>query len=148
MEKKTNILVEALINGKNSAKRLQNLLRRNDLNTDEIVSIDDLVMDITKSFVDGLSVLSSCGSTEPEPKEIFTPNGEETPPPLAKQRGGQYKRRTSMDSRVKVSDTPEDGYQWRKYGQKEILNSKFPSISTSKSVGEAVKAQDPYGDKI
>ena len=34
-----------------------------------------------------------------------------------------------MESRVKVSDTPEDGYQWRKYGQKEILNSKFPRLT-------------------
>ena len=93
MEKKINILAEALINGKNSAKKLQNLLRRNDLNTDEIVSIDDLVMDITKAFVDGLSVLSSCGSTHPKPQEILTPNGEETPPPLVKQRRGQYMRR-------------------------------------------------------
>jgi hypothetical protein len=32
----------------------------------------------------------------------------------------------AMPTRVEKSSTPEDGFQWRKYGQKEILNSKYP----------------------
>ncbi|GKC08658.1 probable WRKY transcription factor 70 [Tanacetum coccineum] len=35
-------------------------------------------------------------------------------------------RRKILDSRKEVSGTIGDGYSWRKYGQKEILNSKFP----------------------
>ncbi|GJV57278.1 WRKY domain-containing protein [Tanacetum coccineum] len=133
MEKKTIMLVEALINGKNSASRLQNILSRNDLNIEEIQSIDDLVMDITKSFADSLSVLSSC--SDPKPQEVFTANSEETPPPLAKPGRGHYKRSKSMDSRVKVTDKSEDGYQWRKYGQKATLNSIFPRCTYKEDLG-------------
>ncbi|PWA53111.1 WRKY domain-containing protein [Artemisia annua] len=34
--------------------------------------------------------------------------------------------RKTIDSRIEVSGTVGDGYSWRKYGQKGILNSKFP----------------------
>lgn len=34
--------------------------------------------------------------------------------------------RKTGDSRVEISGTIVDGYAWRKYGQKEILNSKYP----------------------
>ncbi|GJY42028.1 retrotransposon protein, putative, ty1-copia subclass [Tanacetum coccineum] len=112
---------------------LQNILSRNDLNIEEIQSIDNLVMDITKSFADSLSVLSSC--SDPKQQKVFTANGKETPPPLAKPGRGHYNISKSMDSRVKVTDKSEDGYQWRKYGQKAILNSIFPSPILSSPMG-------------
>lgn len=34
--------------------------------------------------------------------------------------------RKTLDSRRSVSSKLEDGYSWRKYGQKGILNSKYP----------------------
>ena len=38
----------------------------------------------------------------------------------------------SGDTRVEVSiNASEDCYQWRKYGQKAILNSKFPRFFTT-----------------
>nr|GEZ57903.1 probable WRKY transcription factor 70 [Tanacetum cinerariifolium] len=46
--------------------------------------------------------------------------------PIVKDRRGCYKRRKTEDSRIKIVDTIEDEFAWRKYGQKEILNAKFP----------------------
>ncbi|CAJ2665136.1 unnamed protein product [Trifolium pratense] len=39
---------------------------------------------------------------------------------------GSYKRRKTTETWEKISESPiDDGHQWRKYGQKTILNSKY-----------------------
>lgn len=140
MEMNNNILVETLIRGRNSARRLQNLVCRK-AQEDGSVSADDLVTEISNSFANGLLLLNPCGSKEicrvemspdeglarsvDRPSEVLTGNNELIPPPLVNQGRGRYKRKT-MVSRVEISDTCEDAYQWRKYGQKGIQNSKFP----------------------
>ncbi|MED6176425.1 WRKY Transcription Factor [Stylosanthes scabra] len=43
-----------------------------------------------------------------------------------KDRRGTYKRRKTEETWSNVSPNTEDDCAWRKYGQKEILNSKFP----------------------
>nr|QDX19612.1 WRKY transcription factor 70 [Calotropis procera] len=43
-----------------------------------------------------------------------------------KDRRGSYKRRNVSESWIKLSSNKEDEYAWRKYGQKEIQNTKFP----------------------
>ncbi|GMN41135.1 hypothetical protein TIFTF001_010351 [Ficus carica] len=43
-----------------------------------------------------------------------------------KDRRGCYKRRKGSQSWTKVTHKIEDGQAWRKYGQKEILNAKYP----------------------
>ncbi|KAL7584487.1 probable WRKY transcription factor 70 [Lactuca sativa] len=133
-------LIAELIKGRDSTKKLQNLLRRKVDDDDGSVSADDLVMKILGSFSDSLSVLSSCGSAVlcPVPVSMYVGSScsgdrtcdsgesEKKPAPAVKDRRGCYKRRKTEDSRVKIVDTIEDGYAWRKYGQKEILNAKFP----------------------
>ncbi|KAI3751187.1 hypothetical protein L2E82_22234 [Cichorium intybus] len=133
------ILIEELIKGRDSTKKLQNLLRQK-IDDDGSVSADDLVMKILGSFSDSLSVLSACASGVlcPIPVSKYVSSAcsddrtcdsgesEKKPAPVVKDRRGCYKRRKTEDSRVKVVDTIEDGYAWRKYGQKEILNAKFP----------------------
>ncbi|KAJ0466034.1 putative transcription factor WRKY family [Helianthus annuus] len=114
-------LVETLTRGRNSAMKLQNLLIQKD-NDDELVCVDDLVTEISQSFYGGLLVLNACNSGDPMP-EVHT---GKTPALASKGRRGCYKRRKTVDSRMEVSETIEDGYAWRKYGQKEILSSNFP----------------------
>ncbi|KAD7480302.1 hypothetical protein E3N88_03438 [Mikania micrantha] len=133
MELNKKQLVETLSRGRNSAKKLQNLLRQK-LNDDGLVSVDDLVSEISQSFYCGLLVLNSCDSGElsrvPVSAHLSSActgnTRRKTPAPNVKGRRGGYKRRKTMDSRTVVSDTIEDGYAWRKYGQKEIMNSNFP----------------------
>ncbi|GJR97724.1 probable WRKY transcription factor 70 [Tanacetum coccineum] len=145
MEKDNNILVQTLVRGRDSAKRLQNMLC-GETNDDHVsVSVDDLLTEVSESFASGLSMLSTSRSEVHQGSEVLkgnsekTPtlgqsfsadsnlsrNNEKTPLVLVKQGRGQYKRKNG-DTRVQVSDTSEDCYQWRKYGQKAILNSKFP----------------------
>ncbi|XP_010683475.2 probable WRKY transcription factor 46 [Beta vulgaris subsp. vulgaris] len=46
---------------------------------------------------------------------------------LPKERRGSYKRRrTGQSWTVEATNLTDDGYAWRKYGQKEILNTKYP----------------------
>ncbi|KAJ0487616.1 putative transcription factor WRKY family [Helianthus annuus] len=137
-------LVETLTKGRNSAKKLQNLLTQK-VNDDGLVSVDDLVTEISQSFYGGLLVLNSSNSGEVSrvpvsshaissacsDDQIPKVHTGKTPEPVAKGRRGGYKRslrfcRKIVGSRMEVSETIEDGYAWRKYGQKEILNSDFP----------------------
>ncbi|KAI3800031.1 hypothetical protein L1987_35338 [Smallanthus sonchifolius] len=138
MEINKKELVESLTRGRNSAKKLQNLLRQK-VKDDGLVSVDDLVKEISQSFNGCLLVLNSCNSGElcrvPVSAHLNSAcSGDQIPEVYSgntgklalKGRRGCYKRRKSIDSRVEVSGTIEDGYAWRKYGQKEILNSNSP----------------------
>ncbi|KAJ9539863.1 hypothetical protein OSB04_026369 [Centaurea solstitialis] len=138
MENNNKKLVETLTRGRNSAMRLQKLLRRK-VHDDGLVSIDDLVMEISRSFSGSLLVLNSCnsgkfcgvpvnshvGSFDRLP-EVYSGNGVKNPAHTTKERRGSYKRRKTIDSWIEVSERMEDGHAWRKYGQKKILDSKFP----------------------
>ncbi|XP_076896643.1 putative WRKY transcription factor 70 [Bidens hawaiensis] len=118
-------LVETLTKGRDSAKKLQNLLSQK-VDDDGLASVGDLVTKISQSFYGGLLVLNSSNSGEFSRVPVSSPcSGDQILAP-AKGRRGCYKRRKTIDSRMEVSDTIEDGYAWRKYGQKEILNSNFP----------------------
>ncbi|KAK9061007.1 hypothetical protein SSX86_018187 [Deinandra increscens subsp. villosa] len=128
MEKNKKQLIETLSRGMDSAKKLQNLLHHkspNIINDDGLlVSVDDLANEISQSFYRSLLVLNSCNSGRlPVTAAGHLNSGDQ---PAVKRRRGSYKRRKTMDSRMEVSDTIEDGYAWRKYGQKEILNYDFP----------------------
>ncbi|MED6206987.1 hypothetical protein PIB30_031663 [Stylosanthes scabra] len=41
-------------------------------------------------------------------------------------RKGKYRRRNTTIREIETSFLADDGYSWRKYGQKEILNCKYP----------------------
>ncbi|XP_076896641.1 WRKY DNA-binding transcription factor 70-like [Bidens hawaiensis] len=131
METNNNRLIETLIRGRESTKRLQSLLNRN-VNVEGLVSAEELLMEILGSFSSGMSMVNSSVSGEiygisATPVEnIPEVYAGKKPAPVVKERRGCYKRRRTIDSHVKVGATMEDGYAWRKYGQKEILNSKSP----------------------
>ncbi|KAI3808977.1 hypothetical protein L1987_24940 [Smallanthus sonchifolius] len=136
MEDNKDRLIETLIRGRDSAQRLQNFLGRK-VNVDLSVPVKDLLMEILESFSRGLSMLDSSESGKisgvpASPHGGLASAVDQSPDvrsgkkPAVKERRGCYKRRRTIDSRVKISSTMEDGYAWRKYGQKEILNSKFP----------------------
>ncbi|KAJ9546209.1 hypothetical protein OSB04_025916 [Centaurea solstitialis] len=124
-------LIGELIKGRDSTQKLLNLLRRKTEND----SAEDLVVNILRSFSDSLSVLNSCNSGDSYAGSACSgdrtldsgdSNKKPAPAPVVKERRGCYKRRKTEDSRIKIVDTIEDGFAWRKYGQKEILNAKSP----------------------
>lgn len=120
-------LMGELIEGRDCTKKLHNLLRRKIYN--DGVLANDLVVKILGSFSNTLSTLSSLvpGELSPVPACSNDSASDETKSkPVVKDRRGCYKRRKTEDSRIKIADTIEDEFAWRKYGQKEILNAKFP----------------------
>ncbi|KAK4797008.1 hypothetical protein SAY86_029334 [Trapa natans] len=95
----------------------------------------DLLREVLQSFdstllslnYDGVSQVDAPlagyrgGAVKPEESE------ESGKSSVTRGRRGCYKRRKSSNSMVMVSNNPsDDGHQWRKYGQKSILNTEFP----------------------
>ncbi|XP_076903714.1 putative WRKY transcription factor 70 [Bidens hawaiensis] len=131
-------LISELTKGRDCTKQLQNLLIHQRVVDGGPVSAQDLMMKIIGSFSNSLSTLSS-GELYPARATTKTEYvgsgfsddrtldlGESEKKPGVRDRRGCYKRRKTEDSRVTIVDTIEDGYAWRKYGQKEILDAKFP----------------------
>ncbi|KAG8381002.1 hypothetical protein BUALT_Bualt06G0075500 [Buddleja alternifolia] len=129
--KRGRVIVE-LLKGREIATKLQTLLNSPDHDGD--VSVEELALQISTSFTATLSVLSSCAAAaSTESAQIAAVDGggsacsgESKKKVGVKDRRGCYKRRKSSDSWMTVSSTMEDGQAWRKYGQKIILNSKYP----------------------
>ncbi|KAE9591938.1 hypothetical protein Lal_00038406 [Lupinus albus] len=93
--------IEELERGREFAKQLRDMIDRNGNDDDEV---EKVVQKVLMSFTNSLF--------------LFHNN---------KERRGSYSRRKNSETREHESETPiEDGHQWRKYGQKVILNAKYP----------------------
>ncbi|KAI3427808.1 WRKY domain-containing protein [Psidium guajava] len=131
--------IRELVDGRESAIRLKTLLCKPSGNNGSL-SADELVVKILRSFTESLSALSSCQDVEVG--EDLSPqmggfgsgsddqgsehSSESRKRPGLKDGRGCYKRRKVYETRTTTSSTKDDGHAWRKYGQKDILNSKFP----------------------
>ncbi|VFQ99535.1 unnamed protein product [Cuscuta campestris] len=136
------------------ATRLQTLLQRSPGTASEDLSGSSpsvhskLSLEILGSFSDAISQLNNCCAVPPPPGQrgILLSNDSDhgqkfwsdeparkrvqengVSPPGRTGRGG-YKRRKNSgeETRTNVCKTMEDGYAWRKYGQKHIHNSLHP----------------------
>ncbi|XP_030456120.1 probable WRKY transcription factor 70 [Syzygium oleosum] len=133
--------VEELLRGQESAKKLRDLfnaLSRAGAGDHDgarhPVSAEDLVVNVLQSFDNTLSLLSRA---EPDPDK-FSPvpvkacvksedSEESSKTSVPRDRRGCYKRRKTSDTQTRLDhNLIDDGHQWRKYGQKAILNSEFP----------------------
>ncbi|GAA0152729.1 hypothetical protein LIER_37548 [Lithospermum erythrorhizon] len=127
-----------LVRGKEYASQLQALLHKPILGYEESALAQQLAHNVFRSFNDSLvnpSLLMSLFESS-----LIGPGGEavdrassgldlgfqKRDVEVNKNRRGCYKRRRDIESYVNVSPDMDDGYAWRKYGQKEILNLKYP----------------------
>ncbi|EEF33686.1 WRKY DNA-binding transcription factor 70 [Ricinus communis] len=128
-----------LIRGRELARQLKIVLNSRD-DMEEHVPVDDLVMKILNSFTNSLSILNRFDSDIefPPSTHVGSPcwdsgrksedSGESIRSTSTnKDRRGCYKRRKISNALIReTSDLIDDGHAWRKYGQKVILNTKFP----------------------
>ncbi|KAI9102087.1 hypothetical protein K1719_023597 [Acacia pycnantha] len=126
-------IIRDLIEGKECASQLKLLFQNPSGPHATTPSAQQLVAKILRSFTQSISLLTSseaggeilaisCSDRRPDESG----QSRKRSPPPAKDRRGCYKRRKAADTRTKISQTMEDEYEWRKYGQKGILHSKFP----------------------
>ncbi|XP_022746382.1 probable WRKY transcription factor 70 [Durio zibethinus] len=131
-------VIQQLIHGQECATQLQILFHKS-FEEGARLSAQELVQKILRSFNETLSVLSCCDSAEISQNQATSnddspccddrrseDSSESRKRPASKDRRGCYKRKRSALTWTLVSTTMEDGHAWRKYGQKEILNSKHP----------------------
>ncbi|KAI4339131.1 hypothetical protein MLD38_024102 [Melastoma candidum] len=111
-----------LLAGRDLAVQLQDIL--SDPHPSSADKADEILGKILWSFTQGISALSSFEAKGGDPLSWESP-GENKLRQGEKGRGC-YKRRRGSHSWTAVNSAIEDVYSWRKYGQKEILNSRFP----------------------
>ncbi|KAK7847292.1 putative wrky transcription factor 70 [Quercus suber] len=137
--------IKELVQGRDFVNQLRSLLNKsagdnNNNNNNKAAPAEDLVVKILNSFTNSLSILNNAESDEVSQIQANThvtnwnggPKSSESSEETSrntthKDRRGCYKRRKTAQSWTK--ETPsltDDGYAWRKYGQKVILNAKFP----------------------
>ncbi|CAN0877199.1 Probable WRKY transcription factor 70 [Linum grandiflorum] len=130
-------VIKELVQGRQFAAQLQLLLQNNldQSSCSSSPSADELVVKILTSFSHAISALATAVSNSGDNQDssaasgLYEDSGESRkrrPPPSGKDNRGSYKRRKIGQSHVIISPTIQDGQAWRKYGQKEILNAKFP----------------------
>ncbi|GMI64483.1 WRKY DNA-binding protein 70, ARABIDOPSIS THALIANA WRKY DNA-BINDING PROTEIN 70 [Hibiscus trionum] len=105
----TNKIIQQLVQG----RELTNKLRDAQFHD----SGEDLVIRICNTFSNTLSILRNCNGRKSQD------SGDSS----LKDPRGSYKRRKCVASRTNISSAlTDDGYAWRKYGQKQILNANHP----------------------
>ncbi|XP_061339213.1 probable WRKY transcription factor 70 [Gastrolobium bilobum] len=141
--KEKRVIMKELLQGQKSATQLKVLLEK-PFRNDGSLSSEELVATVLRSFTEALSIITS--SSEPGGDgEVAHQNllnsGENGSPltsadsgesrkrssPARKVGRGCYQRRKGAQTRITLSHITDDNHSsWRKYGQKDIQNSKFP----------------------
>ncbi|GLU17843.1 hypothetical protein SLE2022_341940 [Rubroshorea leprosula] len=119
-------VVEELVRGRESANELKDLLMKSSGAPDLV-----LVEKILNSFANSIARLSSGRDHSDEVSQNLRikpeDSGDSIKSSVKKDGRGCYKRRKYSESWSRETPTlSDDGYAWRKYGQKDILKAKHP----------------------
>ncbi|WJX91512.1 hypothetical protein P8452_73279 [Trifolium repens] len=134
--------MEELVRGREYANKLGQVLAVMKINNhdDELAAAaatatplfaQHLVNNILNSFTNTLFLLKKNQMQLKRDFSFISPtksedNTQDTSTGAAAGGRGSYKRRKTTETWEKISESPiDDGHQWRKYGQKTILNSKY-----------------------
>ncbi|KAG1338951.1 WRKY DNA-binding transcription factor 70 [Cocos nucifera] len=119
----TVVAIGELIKGREAAARLGVLLQEATLGNSAIEAFNEVL----DSFSRSISLLDSDKPLEADqdPAIIGVSRKRKISPGGGK-KGGNRRRSRPTSLRMVPSKTLDDGYTWRKYGQKEIQSSKFP----------------------
>ncbi|KAK4731364.1 hypothetical protein R3W88_024352 [Solanum pinnatisectum] len=124
-----NRAIEGLIRGREFTRRLKEIIKKPLVVGGEVANImaEQLVAKIMESFSETLSVINNSDVIVATPVEVKSREDYSSGSCKSSDRRGCYKRRKTSESNIKESsDLVDDGHAWRKYGQKQILNSTYP----------------------
>ncbi|CAJ2652291.1 unnamed protein product [Trifolium pratense] len=130
---KYKVVINELIKGQEAATKLKFLLQnqKNYPFGGGSLSSYKLAANVLRSFTEALSIISQPAGCDDLLNLLHS--GENGLPVVIKKsslpaKGGRgcYKRRKNEETWSIVSSTIDDNHSWRKYGQKEIMNSEFP----------------------
>ncbi|KAK1283186.1 putative WRKY transcription factor 70 [Acorus calamus] len=120
-----------LVRGRDSVLKLMNLIRdRADMGP-ELILVDEIHRSLTKALA-GLNPAADASESVFEPSSDGDSVSSLSPAPGKRKgrhcegRGGTRRRRHPYQWTRVSADNLHDGYTWRKYGQKIILNSNYP----------------------
>lgn len=123
-----------LSRGKETAIQLQTLLQK-PAEGGEVASLDQLLLQISRSFENTISTLSSRSTGESaqiaavgggDGRGSACSDGRKRKAAAGRGQRGCYRRRRTSNSWTTLRGTVEDGQAWRKYGQKTILHFDHP----------------------
>ncbi|KAJ1384211.1 WRKY domain [Sesbania bispinosa] len=135
MENLTRKAIEELVKGRECANQLRSVINEggNDGSVITTPFAEQLVREVLMSFTNSLLLLNNPTSESVSDVQIRDSSKSEDSQESncksssIKERRGCYKRRRTSQTWEKESEAPiEDGHQWRKYGQKTILNTQYP----------------------
>ncbi|XP_042514381.1 uncharacterized protein LOC122089031 [Macadamia integrifolia] len=108
-------VIGELVQGREFAAQLQLVLHDLTGSGHDSATAKDLVTKVLRSFTEALTILSY---TESGQVPVSSSSRDQQP-------RKQSKKRNMQETWTRITSMPiEDGYAWRKYGQKEILNAK------------------------
>ncbi|GMJ01620.1 hypothetical protein HRI_003831200 [Hibiscus trionum] len=125
----TKKAIEELVRGRELTNQLRDLLSKS---VGDESGREDTVNKICNTFANTLSILRNRNSSCSDDNDMKEDSGESPSAGAGKDGRGSYKskRRKSVavasSRRSIASALIDDGYAWRKYGQKQILNSNHP----------------------
>ncbi|KAK7340059.1 hypothetical protein VNO77_20751 [Canavalia gladiata] len=127
--------IEELVRGHDCAKQLKRAINGNCNDGSTTPFAEQLVKEVLMSFTNSLLFLNNPTSESHDVSDVHVWDSSKSEDSqesnckssIVKERRGCYKRRRNAQTWEKESETPiDDGHHWRKYGQKEILNTKYP----------------------
>lgn len=137
--KRTKV-IQLLREGQELTNKLRKLLQHPEKILSNKPSADDMLVQISGMFSNTLSILSSCTFNEiphiltndirspsdsDGQKTEYTDESPQTVTPVKPKRGCHKRRTDSSWTSTKVTSALiDDGYAWRKYGQKAIIDKK------------------------
>ncbi|GMI72464.1 WRKY DNA-binding protein 70, ARABIDOPSIS THALIANA WRKY DNA-BINDING PROTEIN 70 [Hibiscus trionum] len=120
-------VIQELVEGKKCAAELQIIVDQE--HSQQGSSAEELVQKILTSFDQTISMLTfdhEVSQNQDDCRSQESSEGSKGPAAVSKERRGCYKRKRGAETWTVLSDNMEDCHAWRKYGQKNILNSKHP----------------------
>ncbi|GJX04139.1 probable WRKY transcription factor 70 [Tanacetum coccineum] len=126
--------IQELTRGKQLTNKLREMLGQQKKIESDLKLVDAVVVEILGMFDNTLSILNSYTLNEKlthiqssaDDQQSHDSGASDKSVRSVKTKRGCYKRgRTSSTSTKVTSTLIDDGYAWRKYGQKPILNSKY-----------------------